>query len=210
MGKVLKKGCGIDVINEYLCTFNDAASISSYNTNFSVSTYQSLGGQSTRSLRSIGGKSTRSMKSTRSAMSVRGHQQITDQSSRNASGNIDKILQHMLTATNENDDNGRDYGLTQNNLNNLNNINEEDDDQKMENPKYREYLNLYLVVRNRVCNAKVLSFNGETKIYSPFKWMNEQLKEQKKEQLKEQQNKKEQEEDKKDKDTDNKDDDIKE
>ncbi len=60
-----------------------------------------------------------------------------------------------------------------------------------ENPKYREYLNLYLIVRDRVCNAKVLSFNGETQIYKPFKWMNEQLLKLKKSQLKQQKDKKE-------------------
>merc|ERR1712228_227057 len=115
--QVLKKGSGIAVITENLCTFNDAASVRSYHTNYTQTTCA-------KSVRSLPVRS-------------------------KDDENIDKILQHMLSDKNEDD--------------------------KKENPKYREYLDLYLIVRERVTAAKVLSFNGETTIYRPFKWMNEQL-----------------------------------
>ena len=114
------------MINEHLCTFNDALSVRSYHTNYTESTHRSI-------------RSSRSYQPTTRAMRMAKNKD-----------NIDKILQHMLGNENDGDD----------------------EKEKRENPKYREYMELYLKVRNRVCNAKVLSFNGETATYRPFKWMN--------------------------------------
>ena len=90
----------------------------------------------------------------------------------------------MLSPPDENEENNHQSQYNQTHENQM--IMEEDEGPP-ENPKYREYLELYLVVRKRVCNAKVLSFNGETKIYRPFKWMNDQLIRVRKERLKSQQ-----------------------
>eukprot|EP00485_Elphidium_margaritaceum_P007507 CAMPEP_0202690400 /NCGR_PEP_ID=MMETSP1385-20130828/5395_1 /ASSEMBLY_ACC=CAM_ASM_000861 /TAXON_ID=933848 /ORGANISM="Elphidium margaritaceum" /LENGTH=1070 /DNA_ID=CAMNT_0049345661 /DNA_START=29 /DNA_END=3241 /DNA_ORIENTATION=+ len=184
---VQRKGSGLRVIHEFLCTFNDAASSSSYNSNMSASTLASA--VSTRSLRSVGAQSQRSMKSSKSAYTLSTYQRKHKVSTRAASGHIDKMLQHMLVAPNEN---------VEDTINNntsaaaaVGGVGGDEEDEKMENPKYREYLDLYRVVRKRVCNAKVLSFNGETKLYQPFRWMNEQIQKQKKEQLKTQQSEQE-------------------
>eukprot|EP00484_Ammonia_sp_Unknown_P030063 CAMPEP_0197027048 /NCGR_PEP_ID=MMETSP1384-20130603/7038_1 /TAXON_ID=29189 /ORGANISM="Ammonia sp." /LENGTH=1006 /DNA_ID=CAMNT_0042455839 /DNA_START=98 /DNA_END=3118 /DNA_ORIENTATION=- len=177
--QVLKRGSGLGVIQDHLCTFNDTGSTSSYNSNYSASTYTSQ--MSTRSLRSIGGRSQASNKSTRSAINLNTYLRKNKMNPRVGSGNIDKMLQHMLTAPDENEEH-ENMGEDMNNGPEM-----DEEDEKMENPKYRAYMELYLVVRKRVCNAKVLSFNGRTKWYQPFKFMNEHILKQKKEQLKAQQ-----------------------
>jgi len=176
LDKVLKKGNGLDVIEEYLCTWNDAGSTSSWNSNNSVGTVRSI--QSQRSNRSLGQQSTRSKMSTRSAMNVRGYQQRTGQSSRTATGNIDQMLQHMLSATNDEQAmplSPHGLRLIDEQAEDEKDVTNDEEKERMENPKYAEYKHLYLVVRDRVCNAKVLSFAGETRTYQPFHWMNEQL-----------------------------------
>eukprot|EP00486_Rosalina_sp_Unknown_P003981 CAMPEP_0201568360 /NCGR_PEP_ID=MMETSP0190_2-20130828/9384_1 /ASSEMBLY_ACC=CAM_ASM_000263 /TAXON_ID=37353 /ORGANISM="Rosalina sp." /LENGTH=231 /DNA_ID=CAMNT_0047989375 /DNA_START=1309 /DNA_END=2001 /DNA_ORIENTATION=+ len=95
------------------------------------------------------------------------------------------MLQHMLSPPDENQENQQNYKQQMAMAAQQQMMEEEEG--PPENPKYREYLELYLVVRKRVCNAKVLSFNGETKIYCPFKWMNDQIIKIRKNKLKQQQ-----------------------
>ena len=169
------------MIEEYLCTWNDAGSTSSWNSNYSAGTVASM--QSTRSVRSVGGRSVKSFKSTRSAVNFRSYQQKTGQTQRGATGNIDQILQRMLGPSNESESQPLTMGAV------------DEEDEKNENPKYKEYQKLYRIVRDRVCNAKVISFGGETKIYRPFKWMNEQIEKEKAAQLRLQKTQEEKKED---------------
>merc|ERR1719461_1437371 len=84
--QVLKRGSGLAVINEYLCTFNDDVhSVRSYHTNWTESTVM------TRA----------SKRSVRSAMTAKIYNRPAPPGSSAGSadhrdGNIDKILQHML------------------------------------------------------------------------------------------------------------------
>jgi len=178
LDQVLKKGNGESVIEEYLCTWNDAGSTSSWNSNYSAGTVASM--QSTRSVRSVGGRSVKSFKSVRSAVNFRSYQQKTNQTLRGATGNIDQILQRMLGPTDESAAH-QTYHKDGGGMGGMGAVEEEDE--KNENPKYKEYQQLYRIVRDRVCNAKVMSFGGDTKIYRPFHWMNEQIEKQKAAQL---------------------------
>mmetsp|Transcript_41106 Transcript_41106/g.36278 ORF Transcript_41106/g.36278 Transcript_41106/m.36278 type:complete len:1003 (+) Transcript_41106:126-3134(+) len=184
LDKVLKKGSGISVINEFLYQFLDTGSTSSYNSNFSGTSYRS--NMSTRSMQSTGAQSIGGQSlGGRSAINMNSYVRRNKLPLREASGNIDKMLQHMLSPPDENQENQQNYKQQMAMAAQQQMMEEEEG--PPENPKYREYLELYLVVRKRVCNAKVLSFNGETKIYCPFKWMNDQIIKIRKNKLKQQQ-----------------------
>ena len=154
LDQVLNKGSGIAVIYDFLHKFLDTGSTLSYNSNFSATSYRS--NLSTRSVgrQSLGGGS---------LINMHDYVKRNKLPLREAASNIDKMLEIMLSPPNENVENQQNFHQQ------MMQQQAEIDERPPENPEYREYLELYLVVRKRVCNAKVLSFNGEIKIYQPFK-----------------------------------------